>query len=182
MDISSYFFANWVLVTNKTAQSWNECSCQLSILTEKWEVIAKRRITPYSRINLDQVGINGRKRYEFVSHSFGSDLKWKKAHFQPLECWIFMKFVAKVVPYDEWSECSWIILFELSRKSGVTRQPLFNSFMPTAFHSLNKGCLVTPDFRLRSNRIIHSHLWHSSCGNKRFATNFILNAHSIGGK
>ena len=101
MDISSYFFANWVLVTNKTAQSWNECSCQLSILTEKWEVIAKRRITPYSRINLDQVGINGRKRYEFVTHSFGSDLKWKKAHFQPLECCIFMKFVANAFPYDE---------------------------------------------------------------------------------
>ena len=182
MDISSYFFANWVLVTNKTAQSWNECSCQLSILTEKWEVIAKRRITPYSRINLDQVGINGRKRYEFVSHSFGSDLKLEKSSFPTSWVLHFHEIRCKRFPLWWMSECSWIILFELSRKSGVTRQPLFNSFMPTAFHSLNKGCLVTPDFRLRSNRIIHSHLWHSSCGNKRFATNFILNAHSIGGK
>ena len=147
-----------------------------------WEVIAKRRITPYSRINLDQVGINGRKRYEFVSHSFGSDLKLEKSSFPTSWVLHFHEIRCKRFPLWWMSECSWIILFELSRKSGVTRQPLFNSFMPTAFHSLNKGCLVTPDFRLRSNRIIHSHLWHSSCGNKRFATNFILNAHSIGGK
>ena len=118
MDISSYFFANWVLVTNKTAQSWNECSCQLSILTEKWEVIAKRRITPYSRINLDQVGINGRKRYEFVSHSFGSDLKLEKSSFPTSWVLHFHEIRCKRFPLWWMSECSWIILFDSAGNRG----------------------------------------------------------------
>ena len=79
-------------------------------------------------------------------------------YFPPIECAFRMKFVAnRLFPHDECQRCEWIILFERSRKSGVTRQPLFNEWNAVGMNELNKGCRVTPDFRLSSNRIIHEH-------------------------